>query len=121
MSTSPLPRLRDICLGMPETTERLSHGAPTWFIQGKKTFSTFTDDHHGDGRVAVWCAAPPGAQHSLVSDDPEQYFVPPYVGTRGWLGVRLDREPDWERVADLIEDAYRTVAPKKLVAELGLR
>jgi hypothetical protein len=82
----------------------------------------FLNDHHGDGRLALWCAAPPGAQEALTSADPEGYFRPPYVGHRGWIGVRLDRALEWERVADAIEEAYRTVAPPRLVAKLdGLR
>jgi hypothetical protein len=112
-----LERLREICLSLPETTERLSHGEPTWFVREKKTFVTFADHHHDD-RLAFWCAAPPGAQDVLVDADPERFFVPPYVGHRGWLGVRLDRDLDWEQIADLVEDAYRMVAPKRLIAAL---
>ena len=117
MSVGVLGRLRKICLSLPETTERLSHGEPTWFIRDKKTFVMFADQHHDD-RVAFWCAAPPGAQESLVSESPEQFFKPPYVGTRGWIGVRLDREPDWTLIEDIVEDAFRTVAPKGLVQQL---
>jgi hypothetical protein len=112
-----LERLREICLSLPETTERLSHGEPTWFVREKKTFVTFADHHHDD-RLAFWCAAPPGAQDVLVDADPERFFVPPYVGNRGWLGVRLDRGVDWDQIADLVEDAYRMVAPKRLIAAL---
>jgi hypothetical protein len=82
-------KLRSLCLALPETTERLSHGEPTWFIQDKKTFVMFSTQHHG-GPLAFWCAAPPGAQELLVAGAPDQFFVPPYVGHRGWLGVRLD-------------------------------
>jgi predicted DNA-binding protein (MmcQ/YjbR family) len=117
MSVDPLPRLRALCLAMPESTERLSHGEPTWFVRGKKTFVTYAHHHHDD-RVAFWCAAPPGAQEAFVLDDPERYFRPPYVGTRGWLGVYLDVEVDWDVVAEVVEDAYRLVAPKRLVAQL---
>jgi hypothetical protein len=78
----------------------------------------FLNDHHGDGRLALWCAAPAGAQEALTSADPERYFRPPYVGQRGWIGVRLDRALEWERVADAIEEAYRTVAPPRLAAKL---
>jgi len=115
-----LERLRGLCLALPETSERLSHGSPTWFIREKKTFVTLVDDHHGDGRFAVWCAAPPGDQQLLVDADPERFFVPPYVGHRGWLGVRLDRGIDWEELAGIVEDAYSAVAPKRLLAEAGL-
>jgi hypothetical protein len=96
---------------LPETTERLSHGEPTWFVRGKKTFVTFDNNHHNAGRVGFWCAAPPGAQEVLTGAEPERFYVPPYVGHRGWLGVRLDVEVDWERVADIVADAYCMVAP----------
>jgi hypothetical protein len=113
-----LERVRGLCLTLPETNERPSHGAPTFFIRDKKTFLMFHDDHHGDGRLAIWCAAPPGLQASLVDEEPVRFFVPPYVGHRGWLGVRLDIDPDWDELAGIVEDAYRQVAPKTLVARL---
>jgi len=116
----PLEKLRELCLSFPETTERLSHGEPTWLVQGKKTFVMYSNHHHDD-RLGFWCAAPPGAQEVLVGADPERFFIPPYVGHRGWLGVRLDVPVDWDQVADLVEDAYRMVAPKRLVAELDIR
>ncbi len=97
-------------MALPEATERPSHGAPTWFIAGKKTFVMFHNDHHGDGILGLWCAAPPGAQQELVGEEPDRFYVPAYVGHRGWVGVRLDRGPDWTEVAEIIEDAYRTVA-----------
>jgi hypothetical protein len=110
-----LGRLREICLALPETSERPSHGAPSFFIRGKTCFLMLLDDHHGDGRFAIWCAAPAGDRQLLVDADPEKFFVPPYVGHRGWLGVRLDRGVDWEEIAGIVEDAFCTVAPKKLV------
>jgi len=115
----PLPALRKLCLALPETTERISHRGPTWFVRGKKTFVSYADHHHND-RLAFVCAAPPGAQQAMVAADPDRFFVPPYVGGRGWLGVYLDLdEPvDWDEVTELVEDAYRTVAPKKLVEQL---
>ncbi len=73
------------------------------------------DDHHGDNRLALWCAAPPGVQDELVEQEPDRFFVPPYVGHRGWIGVRVDIDPDWEEVAQILEQAYRLVAPKPLV------
>ena len=118
MADDELARVRAICLRLPEVVERLSHGAPTFFVRGRKTFVMFLDDHHGDGRLALWCAAPPGAQADQVTEDPERFFVPPYVGGRGWLGVRLDRRPDWDEVAAICAEAYRTVAPKALAARL---
>jgi len=113
-----LAKVRALCLALPEVTERLSHGAPTWFIRDKKTFVTFVNDHHGDGRLAIWCAAPPGVQGELVAEEPDRFFVPAYVGGRGWLGVRLESGVDWDEMEQIIEDAYRTVAPKKLLAVL---
>lgn len=110
----PLPRLRSLCLGLPETTERLSHGEPTWFVRGKTTFVTYADHHHDD-RLAFWCAAPEGVQQSLVETHTDRFFVPRYVGHRGWLGVYLDIPADWDEIADIVEEAYRTVAPKRLV------
>jgi hypothetical protein len=112
-----LRRVRALCLALPEVTERLSHGSPTWFA-GKKTMVSWVDDHHGDGRRGVWVAAPPGVQQEMVDQEPERFFVPPYVGHRGWLGVRLDRTPDWDEVAGIIEDAYRTVAIQRLLKQL---
>jgi len=112
-----LAAVRAICSALPEVTERLSHGAPSWFA-GKKTMAMFLDDHHGDGRLAIWAAAPPGVQEEMVRLEPERFFRPAYVGSRGWLGVRLDRTPDWDEVADVLEEAYRTVAIKRLLAQL---
>jgi hypothetical protein len=110
-----LARLRKICLALPEASERLSHGAPTFFVRDKRAFLMVLTDHHGDGRFAIWCAAGEGVQGMLVEADPEKFFVPPYVGHRGWLGVRLDVGPDWNELAGIAEDAYAEVAPAKLV------
>jgi len=110
-----LARMREICLGFPEASERPSHGAPTFFVQGKRAFVMVLSNHHGDGRFAIWCAAPGGMQKVLVDSDPDRFFVPPYVGHRGWLGVRLDRRLDWDELAGIVEDAYAEVAPPKLV------
>jgi hypothetical protein len=115
-----LARIREICLTLPEVEERPSHGAPTFFVRGKRAFVMVMTNHHGDGRFALWCAAPEGMQRLLVENDPERFFVPPYVGHRGWLGVRLDRGLDWDEVAGIAEDAYASVAPPKLV-ELARR
>jgi hypothetical protein len=110
-----LERIREICLGLPEVTERLSHGAPTFFVRGNRAFLMVLTDHHGDGRFAIWCAAGDGVQAMLVDADPDRFFVPPYVGHRGWLGVRLDRGADWNELAGIAEDAYAEIAPPKLV------
>jgi hypothetical protein len=112
-------RLRGLCLALPEATEKLSHGEAAWFVRGKQ-FANMADHHHDD-RLSVWCAAPLGAQEMLVSADPERFFRPPYVGHRGWLGVYLDREVDWDELAAMIERAYRQVAPRRLVAQLESR
>ncbi len=116
----PIERLRRICLALPETTERLSHGEPTFFVRDQKTF-VMCADHHHDDRLAFWCAAPDGFQHMLVEAEPDRFFVPPYVGHRGWLGVRLDVPVDWDEIRAIVEGAYRTVAPRRLVAELDAR
>lgn len=118
MTADALDRVRGIALALPETNERLSHGAPTFFIRDKKTFVTYVDHHHDDGRLALWTAAPSGVQDTLIETEPERFFRPPYVGPRGWIGVRLDRDVDWDEIASIVEDAYRCVAPKKLIAEL---
>lgn len=111
-----LDHVRRICLALPEATEKLSHGSPTFFVG--KTFVMFHEDHHGDGILGIWCAAPPGAQSLMVEAEPDRFYVPAYVGHRGWLGLRLDTDVDWDEVAAVITDAYRCVAPRKLVALL---
>ena len=114
----PLPKVRELCLALPETTERLSHGSPTFFIRDKTTFVMFLEDHHGDGRIALWCAAAPGVQEELVETEPERFFRPPYVGHRGWIGVRLDRDLSWDEIGQVVRDAYLQVAPKRLAAQV---
>ncbi len=112
----PVERLREICMSFPEVTERLSHGAPTWFVRDKSVFVTLWENgHHHDEFPHLWCAAPPGVQEELIATDPGRFFRPPYVGGRGWLGVRLDRAVDWIEIAELCAEAYRVIAPKGLV------
>jgi hypothetical protein len=106
-------RVRAICMALPEVAEKLSHGSPAFFVR-KQFVMLWPYGHHDHGFPHLWCAAPPGAQEQLVAAEPERFFRPPYVGGRGWLGVRLDGRVDWEDVQLLCEDAYRTVAPKKL-------
>ncbi|MGQ0839724.1 MmcQ/YjbR family DNA-binding protein [Actinokineospora sp.] len=118
--TDPLATLRALCLAMPEATERVSHGEPTWFVRDKKVFVSYANSHHDD-RLGFWCAAPPGVQEELVAEDPEHFYRPPYVGHRGWLGVYLDVAVDWAEVAEIVDQAYRAIAPKRLVAELDAR
>lgn len=118
--TSPeqMERLRAICLALPEVSERESHGEPTFFVRGKKSF-VMSADHHHDDRRAFWCAAPPGVQQELVETEPTRFFRPPYVGGRGWVGVYLDVDDiDWDEIAQIVRDAYRVVAPPTLVARL---
>jgi hypothetical protein len=113
-----LEDVRGAALALPETTERKSHSAPTFFVR-KKTFVYFWDNHHDDGRVAVWASAPPGVQEEVLESEPDRFFRPPYVGHRGWIGYRLDQGPvDGDELAAVVADAYRTVAPKTLVALL---
>jgi hypothetical protein len=116
-----LERIRTLCLELPETTERPSHGAPTFFVRGKRPFAMVLTDHHDDGRFAIWCAAGEGMQQMLVEAEPQRFFVPPYVGHRGWLGVRLDRGLDWGELAGILEDAYAEIAPARLVEEASRR
>jgi hypothetical protein len=104
-----LAQVRTICLALPEVVERPSHGAPTFFHRGKRTFVSFVDNHHHDGKLALWCAAPPGFQAMIVDAAPDRYFVPAYVGHLGWVGVRLDRGTSWDEIAAVIERAYRAV------------
>jgi hypothetical protein len=113
-----LERVRAICLAFPEVTERLSHGSPAWFVRDRKAFVYFwADGHHQHEFAHLWCAAPPGMQDEFVENEPEVFFRPPYVGHRGWLGVRMDRRLPWENVEALCREAYRTVAPVTLVRQ----
>ena len=111
----PIDRLRQICLALPEATEQIAWSEPTFRVGGKM-FVMFSNNHHNDGRIAAWCNATHATQDLLVRAKPERYFVPPYQGVRGWVGVRLeDDRVDWAEVAELVEDAYRMVAPKRLL------
>lgn len=117
-SPETMDRLRAACVALPEVTERLSHGEPTWFVRGKKSFA-MSSDHHHDDRVGFWCAAPAGVQQELIETEPQRFFRPPYVGGRGWLGVYLDvADIDWAEIAAIVTDAYRVVAPATLIALL---
>lgn len=106
-------RLRAICLALPGATEKLAWGEPTWRVRGR-LFAQLDDHHHGADNLAVWLPAPLGEQETMIFTDPARFFRPPYVGHRGWIGVRLDRRPDWKAVANLVEQAYRLVAPPRL-------
>ena len=108
---TPLDRLRAICLALPDTTEKLAWGEPTWRVKGR-LFAQLDDHHHGADHLAVWLPAPLGEQEAMVFADPVRFFRPPYVGAKGWVGVRIDRRPDWKVVARLVEQAYGLVASK---------
>lgn len=117
----PIDRLRAICLALPEATEKLAWGDPTFRVRDR----IFAMEKRGDGRISLWCKAPPGSQSVLVGADPDRFFVPPYVGHRGWIGIRLDSGPDtldpapgWAEVAMLVRRSYRLTAPKRLAAQV---
>lgn len=110
---APLEKIRAFCLSLPDTSERLSHGAPTFFIDGKRSFVQYHNNHHGDGRIGLCCAAPDGFQPTLVEASPEIFYVPAYVGHLGWIGLRLDRNAEWQEIARTLSDAYLTRASKK--------
>jgi predicted DNA-binding protein (MmcQ/YjbR family) len=114
-----LARLAAICLALPEASRR-DQGSHSSFLVRKKVFAYFLADHHGDGIVAVACKAPPGENAERATLDPERYYIPAYIGPRGWVALRLDRgEVDWDEVAELVADSYRLIAPKRLAAALG--
>lgn len=112
MSEEQLQRVRRICTALPEVTEKLSHGEPTFFVR-KKVFAMFANNHHNDGHLAVWLPVPPGIQTMLIEASPEKFFKPPYVGVRGWVGVELAQVSNDELTYHL-QTAYRQIAPKKL-------
>src|SRR5262249_7357597 len=113
-----IERLRAICLALPETSEKLAWGEPTWRVRGR-LFAQLDDHHHGADRLAVWLPAPLGEQEAMVFMDPARFFRPPYVGHRGWVGVRIDGRPNWAIVKRLVVQAYREVAPTRLREAVG--
>ena len=114
MTMRHLQRVRRICFALPETTEKLSHGEPTFFVR-KKVYAMFANNHHNDGHIAVWVPAPPGVQAMLIEASPDRFYKPPYVGVRGWIGIELDRISD-EDLAFHLREAWRLIAPKRLQA-----
>ena len=125
MGTRELDRVRQIALALPEVNERLSHGAPCFFVRDRRALCYYHDDHNGDERISLWCPVPPGVQEEMIDADPSSYFAPPTSANgvfAGWLGVYLDRpkmnQIDWGEIAAVVEHAYRLVAPKALVAAL---
>ncbi|HEU4746818.1 MAG TPA: MmcQ/YjbR family DNA-binding protein [Anaerolineales bacterium] len=117
MKNKQLERVRRICLALPETSEKLSHGEPTFFVR-KKVFLMFANNHHDDGRIAVWLPVPSGFQADLIETAPAIYFKPPYVGVRGWVGISLDRIGE-EDLMFLIHTAWELTAPKRLLAKIS--
>ena len=119
MPPRALTRLRKLCLALPEAHEVEAWGEPTFRVRNKM-FATFASraSHHGDGRDAAWIKASAPNQRLLVDTDPGRYFVPPYVGPSGWVGVHLDSDVDWDDVGDLLRDGYRMIAPRRLLAQL---
>ena len=115
MSKQLTARLRSICLALPEAAEKEAWGDPTFRVRDR----IFAMEKRGDGRVSIWCKAAPGSQAILVGTAPDLYFVPPYVGAKGWIGMRLDARPDWNEVAAIVQRSYKLTAPKKLAVQLG--
>jgi hypothetical protein len=105
--------IRELCLSFPGSNERISHGAPTFFIDNKHSFAQYRVNHHGDGRVAIWCSAPSGIQSTLIEASPDIFFRPPYMGHLGWIGLRLDLNVKWEEISNVLWEAYLNRAPKK--------
>ncbi len=119
-SDAALERVRQVCFGFPGAEEKLSHGAPSFHVRGKM-YVNFVDDHHGDGRLAIWCKASPEEQRRLVAMDPERFFVPPYVGVKGWVGAVLNHpKTDWIELAILVEAGWAAIVPKS-AAKLPVR
>jgi hypothetical protein len=118
-----LAEVRTRCLALPEVTEGLTHGGPTWFVRARRSFVKFVDpDEHPQlalPHVAIWAAAPPGARQELVAASPDRFFAPRFGG-RDWVGMRLDLDPDWDEVGEVVLDAYRQVGPRALVARLDV-
>jgi len=112
-----LAEIEKIALALPGAVKIINHGRPA-FAVGEKTFVMFLDNHHGDERIAIWCKAPPGDQADMVESDPKRYFVPPYVGPRGWIGVRVDLpKTNWKTIASIIRESWSMTAPKRLRAK----
>ncbi len=119
---TPLDRLRALCLALPEAHEVEAWSEPTFRVRGKM-FAMYAsaNTHHGAGRPGVWCKSISVTQDALVRAEPARYFVPPYVGPKGWVGVYLDRRPRWPVLEDLITDAWRATAPKRIAAQRDAR
>jgi predicted DNA-binding protein (MmcQ/YjbR family) len=114
MPTMPRKRLRDICLRLPRAIEKETWGDPTYRVNDR----IFAMEKHGDGRISVWCKSTFDTRDMLLLSAPHQFFIPPYVGSKGWIGMRLDNEPDWREVESIVEQSYRLIAPKKLSRQI---
>jgi predicted DNA-binding protein (MmcQ/YjbR family) len=112
-----LKRVRELCLSFPETSEKEAWGGPTFRVKDKM-FVMYMDNHHGDGRVALWCNADADERDALVAGDSNRFFVPPYMGPRGWLGMRLDKRLGWKQIGVLVEESWRRTASPKVLAIL---
>ncbi|CAN5818432.1 MAG: MmcQ/YjbR family DNA-binding protein [Thermomicrobiales bacterium] len=112
-----LSPLREICLDYPEAVEAVAFGSPTFQVRSKNFAMVHKPDHH----VAVWCKAPSGAQAAYIQSEPDRYFAPPYLGPKGWIAAWIspDCDPDWIAIADIVDESYRLIAPKSLVAAIG--
>ena len=119
----PVQQLRTICLALPDVGEKVSHGEVSFFValtaKSSRQFVAVDDHHHGADWLSFWCPAPPGGQEDLIAAHPEQFFRPPYVGHRGWVGVRIDQDPDWTEIAEIVSEAYRCVAKPAQIARIG--
>ncbi len=114
-SSPALKRLRKLCLALPEAFEKEAWGECTFRVTGGSMFAMTDCNHHDSGHIAVWVKAPPMVQEILVGADGKRFFVPPYVGPKGWLGVRLDYKVDWDELAEILKDGYLMAAPKRLL------
>lgn len=117
MAKDHLERVRKFCLALPEVEEKLSHGEPTFFVK-KKVFVMYANNHHNDGRIAIWSAASAEIQQALIEAEPDKFFKPPYVGVRGWIGIKLDQVDD-DELDSHIRQAWLMIAPVKLHSALG--
>jgi predicted DNA-binding protein (MmcQ/YjbR family) len=117
-TVGPVERLRSICRALPETAEKVAWGEPTWRVKGR-LFAQLDNHHHGADHLAVWLPAPLGEQESMIFLNPARFFRPPYVGQRGWVGVRIDRRPNWRLIAAVVKQAYLEVAPPRLREAVG--
>jgi hypothetical protein len=115
-----LDQVSRLCLAMPEAAREI-HGSHASFLVRKKTFAYFLDNHHGDGILGINCKALPGDNLALIAADPERFYMPAYIGPRGWVGLRLDKgEIDWDEVSEMLKLSYKLTAPKKLAAMIKI-